>query len=203
MGKTDFKDQVIKELKAKYSKVKINKQWLSALNANPRVLGFDDDVYDFGDPFTVPNVILGFRDGTPEDMVTMTVKITRGHVENCDKTIQAGILETIESMHVNPEVYNFIIHTLATSIVGYRPRDKFQIWTGGGDNGKGLTKTIVVAAFGEYFYEPGQAMFSSRGVTATYLSGELAKLAGKRICMTSESEKIKIPVHLTCFAAAC
>jgi phage/plasmid-associated DNA primase len=126
-------------------------------------------------------------------MVTMTVKMTRGQVENCDKTIQAGILETIEGMHVDPEVYNFIIQTLATSVVGYRPRDKFQIWTGGGGNGKGLTKTIVDAAFGEYFYEPGQAMFSSRGVTATCLSSELAKLAGKRICMTSESEKNQDP----------
>jgi hypothetical protein len=50
--------------------------------------------------------------------------------------------------------------------------------------------TITAKAFGEYYYEPGQAMFSNRGVVNTCLSNELAKLEGKRVCMTSETENL-------------
>jgi phage/plasmid-associated DNA primase len=46
----------------------------------------------------------------------------------------------------------------------------------------------MAKAFGQYYYEPGQTLFSNRGVTGTCLSSEMAKLAGKRVCMTSETE---------------
>jgi len=78
--------------------------------------------------------------------------------------------------------------TLATSVVGHRLRDKFQIWTGNGANEKGFTITIMAKTFGWCYYEPGQTLFYNRWVTGTCLSNEMAKLADKRVCMTSETE---------------
>jgi hypothetical protein len=160
LGKIDFKEFVIKELKAKYSKVKTRKKWLSSLNANKSILGFENKVYDFGDHTAVPRVIPSFREGTPTNMVSMSVGFTQAEVEGCDKTIQAEIVATLQGMHVDENIFDFIMQTLATSVVGHRPRDKFQIWTGSGANGKGLTKTITAKAFGEYYYEPVQAIYS-------------------------------------------
>ena len=52
-------------------------------------------------------------------------------------------------MHNENEVFNFIVQTLATSVVKHRLRDKFQIWIGNGANGKGLKKTIMTKTFGQ------------------------------------------------------
>jgi len=78
------------------------------------------------------------------------------------------------------------VKTLATSFHGDRPNDKFMTSIGTGANGKGMIKTFFSKAFGDYFYEPGQAIFANRAVSRSCLSNELAKLKGKRICMTSE-----------------
>ncbi len=58
------------------------------------------------------------------------------------------------------------MHFLATSVTGARPKDTFHIWTGTGANGKGITKTLLEAAFGDggngYYYEPDAGLCSQR-----------------------------------------
>ena len=95
------------------------------------MLGFEDNVYDFGDHTREPRVIPGFREGVLAVMVTMSVGFTQVEVEGCDKTIQAEIDVTLKGMHVDETIFDFIMQLLATctSVVGHRPRDKFQIWT--------------------------------------------------------------------------
>ncbi len=82
-------------------------------------------------------------------MVTMSAGFTQAEVEGCDKTIQDEIVVVLKGMHDEDEVFTFIVQTLDNSFVGHRLRDKFQIWTGNGANGKGLTKTIITKAFGQ------------------------------------------------------
>eukprot|EP00873_Tetraselmis_striata_P020412 jgi/Tetstr1/440676/TSEL_028985.t1 len=94
----------------------------------------------------------------------------------------------MESMHESEEVLWYVINTLATSVVGNRPNDRFQIWSGTGANGKGLTKNLVASAFGEYYYEPSAGLFAIRSISGNVLSSELAKLKGRRICIASEAE---------------
>ena len=106
--RTDFKDFVIKEPKANNSIVKISKKWLSALNDNKNIIGFEDVVYDFGDHTAMPRVIPCFRPGTPADVVTMSVGFTRAEGEERDKNIQAEIVAALKDMHVDGEVYDFI-----------------------------------------------------------------------------------------------
>jgi phage/plasmid-associated DNA primase len=104
-------------------------------------------------------------------------------------------------MH-NPEVFEYIVNTLATFVHGDRPNDMFQIWTGTGANGKDLAKTIFAKAFGDYFKELGQAVFANRAISGSYLSNESAKLKGKIICMTSECEavndKLRVGIRMQC-----
>jgi phage/plasmid-associated DNA primase len=175
-----FKDGMIKELQSLYESDDVD-EWLNSRDRFDHILGFDDAVYDFSIP--------GFRQGEPNDMVTMTVGFKRKQVEECDKTVQAKIVAALEGMH-DPEVFKYLMKTLATSVDGDRPNDIFMIWTGTGANGKGLTKTICSKAFGDYFYDPGQTVFANRAVSGSCLSSELTKLKGKRICMTSECEAV-------------
>jgi hypothetical protein len=191
LGKDVFKDGVIKELKALYSDAIDVEEWLNNLNTKKNLLGFEDCVYDFGDAMThVPGFVPGFREGRPEDMITMNVGHTREQVENCNKAFQEEIVNALYSMHAK-DVADYIMQTLATSVVGYRKRQKFQVWTGSGANGKGLTKNVVQAAFGKYYYEPDSKMFTNISVSGSSgPNSELAKLEGKRIVMTSETEQV-------------
>jgi hypothetical protein len=125
----------------------------------------------------------------PEDMVTMSVGFTKSQVLDCDLTTQARIIATWKDMHPD-DVFEYNMKKLATSVHGIRTNDKFYIWTGAGANSKGLTKTIFIKAFCDYFNEPGQIVFASRDVSRSCLSSELAKLKIKRLCMTSECETV-------------
>jgi putative DNA primase/helicase len=46
-------------------------------------------------------------------------------------------------------------------------------------------------AFGNYAHEPGQTLFSSRSVSGSCISSELAMMKGKQLVITSEAEASK------------
>eukprot|EP00873_Tetraselmis_striata_P009643 jgi/Tetstr1/429907/TSEL_019772.t1 len=176
-----FKNDLVKQLRVLY-KVADPGKWLSSLDSNNNLLGFEDCVYDFNESC--------FREGRPEDMVSMSTGHKRGDMEMymAGSDIGGEIFNSIESMHESGDVLWYVLKNLATSVVGNRPNDRFQIWSGTGANGKGLTKNLVGSAFGDYYYEPTAGLFASRSVSGSVLSSELAKLKGKRICIASEAE---------------
>ena len=157
--------------------------WLSKLDANDMLLCLDDCVYDVANR--------EFREGLPSDMVSMSTGHKRKAVEeamNGHTEKHVLIQSTFDEIHQSKEVRDYVLNNIATSIVGIRERDRFQIWTGTGANGKGLTKNLAGSAFGEYYYEPASTLFADRSVTGSCLSSELAKLKGKRLCISSEAE---------------
>jgi phage/plasmid-associated DNA primase len=158
------------------------KQWLNQLDDNDYLMGFEDCVYDFHERC--------FREGRPEDMISMST----GHKQSDVETHMAGskicddIINAVESMQQSEEALWYVLNNIATSVVGNRPNDRFQTWSGSAANGKGLTKNLVASVFGDYYYEPSAGLFASRSVSGRVLSSELAKRKGKRICVASEAE---------------
>jgi phage/plasmid-associated DNA primase len=181
IAKLSFKKQLVEQLAISY-RVVSPKQWLNQLDGNDYLMGFEDCVYNFHERC--------FREGRPEDMISMTT----GHKQSDVETHMDGseicddIIHAVESMHEFEEVLWYVLKDIATSVVGNRPNDRFHIWSGSGGNGKGLTKNLVASAFGDYYYEPYAWLFASRSVSGSVLSSELAKLKGKRICVASEAE---------------
>jgi P4 family phage/plasmid primase-like protien len=182
MTNTVFVDHVIKALQTSYKVAELPSVWLSKLDSNMYLLGFDDMVYDFHER--------RFRCGTPDDMISMTVGHTAADIIECDPVILDEIKMVLGSMH-EQVVLDFLLRFLATSVVGDRRLDCFQVWSGTGANGKGLIKLLACMAFGDYAYEPDQTLFSSRSVSGSCLSSELALMKGKRLIITSEAEASK------------
>lgn len=181
IAKIPFKKNLVEQLAVSYQVLNPSK-WLAKFDSDEYILGFEDCVYDFREKC--------FRDGRPEDMVSMSVGHTRAdmefHMDGSDESEE--IIDSLQSMHESDEVLWYVMKTLATSVVGNRPNDRFQIWSGTGANGKGLTKNLVASAFGDYYYEPSAGLFATRSVSGSVLSSELAKLKGRRICIASEAE---------------
>ena len=172
----DFQEKLVRQLRTFYN---VGSGWLSGLDSNHMLLGFEDCLYDFEQK--------QFRDGLPSDMVSMSCGHKREDVQY-DQEINGKITEALENMHASRDSLTYVLNVLATSVVGIRETDRFQIWTGTGANGKGLTKNLCAAAFGSYYYEPAITLFTDRSVSGSCLSSELAKLRGKRLCITSEAE---------------
>lgn len=171
----NYKHRVVVMLKDWY---RVNaSDWLSALDSNKRLLGFDDCVFDFNEN--------AFREGLPSDMISLSTRHRRDDMvireDMCNK-----ITTVLNEMHGSGEVSQYMLHFLSTSLVGNRPENYFQIWTGCGEyDGRRLTKHLVASAFGGYYYEARSTLF-----TRTRTAGsKMLKLKGKRICMSSECER--------------
>ena len=81
-----------------------------------------------------------------------------------DPVVFIEIMKSITDMHQSDDTHDYVLNSLATSVVGYRPHDSFTIWTGTAVNGKTLTKILAKATFGGYFNEPDAGMFCVRSV---------------------------------------
>jgi len=92
-------------------------------------------------------------------------------VLECDIRIWDEIIATLSDTH-DKDVFNYLMKFLATLVHGDCTNDTFQIWTGTGANGTGLTKTILTKAFGNYLYEPAQTVFANRAVSRTCLGNQ-------------------------------
>ena len=96
------------------------------------------------------------------------ISLSTGHKRKAvqiDQEVNNEIITALESMHESEDVLWYVLNVLATSVVGVRETDRFQIWTGTGANGKGPTKNLCVAAFGDYYYEPASTLFADRAVS--------------------------------------
>lgn len=181
LGCMNFKTKVISQLQSFYQ-VADPKAWLSALDSNTHILGLKDGVYDFHSRT--------FREGTPDDMLTMSTQHSMADVQNADPDgpIAQEILRAFYSMHTSKEMADYVLRRFATCVVGDRPIDAFDILTGSGSNGKTLTKAAMNSAFGDYFYEPSSGLLTQKRAAQGACSPEHAKLRGKRCTMPSEAE---------------
>jgi P4 family phage/plasmid primase-like protien len=188
-----FKSLLIRNMESLY-KIEFSTEWIQSLDINTNVLGFDDCVYDVIDKT--------FREGRPIDMITLSTGHKREDIENCDETIGQRIIEALRAIHGTEEVFSFVMKVIASAISGDRIDDRVQIWTGPGGNGKGITKTAISSAFGQYYYEVNSGMFATRSVASSSApTPELADLHGKRICVQSECEpddKLRVSLLKQC-----
>lgn len=175
-----FKQHLVERLAISY-RFPDPKRWLSQLDGNDHLLGFKDCVYDFEERC--------FRDGRPEDVVSMSTCHKRADIEAHMGGSEIGeeIINAIGNMHESEDVLRHVLQNLATYVAGNRPNDRFQIRLGTCANGKGLTKKMAASAFSSYYYEPTACLSASLSVSGSVLSSELAKLNGKRVCIASET----------------
>ena len=66
-------------------------KWLSALDTNDWLLGFDDTVYDFKEK--------RFRDGVPADVLTISTIHKNQDVLQRDPVVFQEIMKSIDDMH--------------------------------------------------------------------------------------------------------
>lgn len=170
-----FKNNIVAELINLY----YDDQFVKLKDERRKLLGFKNGVYDF------ENMI--FRDGRPEDYITMTTDINYvSYDPNHPTTIE--VLQFINAIQEDSEMAQHIIDFWTSCCQGDIPDEKFYIWTGSGGNGKSLCINLAQKAFGDYAGVLPITLLTNKRPPTTSASPELAGMKGKRFAMFQEAE---------------
>ncbi len=181
------------------------KEIMEKFDTDTSLLGFDNGVYDLTNN--------EFREGRPEDYITMTTKVSLP-IKPEDMPMKLDdMLESFKNtdLDVFPEMkhYNayyvdmegfikkivpidsvrgYTIKFLAKCLSGENRDEGFYIWTGTGGNGKSKLIDLTSMAMGEYACNLPIALLTQKRKASGAASPEMAVTRGKRLAVMQEPD---------------
>lgn len=169
-----FKANVMKECRELF--VVGKKDFYDKLDENKYLLGFDNGVYDLAHGV--------FRDGRPEDYLTMSVGYD--YVPHVDAYYTDMVHKLLQSIFPDEETIQYMLNTFAYALSGDKFMEFLQFWIGTGANGKGGMSKLLEKTLGEYCYSPDVSVFTTKKTSSSSANPELAKMKGKRLAIATE-----------------
>jgi P4 family phage/plasmid primase-like protien len=184
---------VIRKLKTNSNKKSImdeckrlffDKKFKTKLDTNPYLIGFENGIYDLEKQ--------EFRDGVPEDYVSMSTGIDYiGFDEEDENWIDLKMF--LSSIFPDEEMYEYFLTFMSTCLQGINKEEKFRIWIGTGSNGKSKLEELFLNAFGEYCMKFPITMLTGKRPQSGAADPAVANAKGKRFCYfeePNEGEKV-------------
>lgn len=181
---------IVKELSNEF----YDGNFYNLLDSNKNVFHCKNGVYDLN--------TCTFRDGVPDDMITISSKNTYISDElryNDEEymTYDCELHDFLDKIFPNPELKEYMLNIFALSLSGKTFVQTFNVCTGTGSNGKSANFELLAEVFGEYFCVVSPALLTKSRSDANSASPAVAVLIGKRIVVTEEpdtNESIKTGV---------
>lgn len=154
--------------------------FLSRLDSQPNLLGFEDGVYDLDASL--------FRSGRPEDYVSFNTGYS--FPQEDDESVQRQLADFVSSTQASQEHHKYVMETLAYFLHGRKYMELLYFFTGAhGRNGKSLLfNTLMASVLGDYHYAPDASILMNSKASGGGPSPEVVKLAGKRMVVASEPD---------------
>lgn len=114
-----FKKHVLSACAIKF----YDSEFVKKLDENKDLLGFDNGVYDLRCGC--------FRDGTPDDCLSMSVGYDYKEFTGVETEIQE-VNDFFNKVQPEEDMRKYILTTISTLLDGYNKEEKFSIWTGTG-----------------------------------------------------------------------
>lgn len=155
----------------------------STLDINPKLIGFDDGIYDlqFGK----------FRKATPDDRVSISCNRTYKDTINVTDEDINDFNTSLTQIFTDDGIRQYMIDLYSTCLNGKSPQ-MFQINAGHnntGGNGKGLLKQWTLQALGDYACEFNVGLLTQSASKITAANPEMAKLDRVRFAICCEPEQ--------------
>ena len=179
---SNFKDKIMIECKELFYEHK----FLNKLDSNPYLIGFENGVYDLKN--------YEFRDGRPEDYLSMTTGNDYLEFEPDDPRIES-VNTFMGQLFPKKEVRDYMWCVLASCIQGINVEEKFRFLTGTGANGKSCLNELFNLAFGEYCIKFPITLLTQKRAKSNVASPEVIIGKGKRYGYfeePDEDEKINV-----------
>ena len=175
---TSFKNNIMREVREQF----YDKDFEEKIDTRPELLCFKNGVIDFKTKT--------FRRGQPDDNLSKTTKIdylpldTERHRTQIDE-----INEFMAQLFPEEELRTYMWEHLASTLIGTNREQTFNIYIGGGSNGKSKLIELMSACLGEYkAVLPITAVTQKRAMIGG-ASPELAVLKGVRYAVMQEPTK--------------
>jgi P4 family phage/plasmid primase-like protien len=155
-----------------------NKKFYDNLDITPYLLGFDNGVYDLEK--------MEFRDGRPEDMISMSCGYN--FIDKYSK-YKKELDKFIDDILPNKDDREYLLTYLSSGLIGLNISELFTILTGKGRNGKSKFVDLVASTIGDYFGRPKCKLLTGSRPDENAPEPGLLSLRKKRIIIVTEPEK--------------
>jgi hypothetical protein len=175
---TSFKNNIMREVREQF----YDKDFVESIDTKPSLLCFKNGVIDFEQKV--------FRRGQPDDNLSKSTKIDYIPLdeEKHKKTI-GEINDFMAQLFPEEDLRNYMWDHLASILIGLNHDQTFNIYIGGGSNGKSKLIELMSACLGEYkAVLPITAVTQKRAMIGG-ASPELAVLKGVRYAVMQEPTK--------------
>lgn len=182
IGTTSFKEQLMKES----AELFYDPQFYEKLDSYNDLLGFENGVYDLKN--------MEFREGRPEDYISLTTGINYQEYDNSDPIVQE-IFTFFSQVLPNQDVRRYVLTLLATCLSGSTANEKFHIWTGSGGNGKSKVIELFESALGTYCCKLPITVLTQKRPASNSAAPEMLRTKGRRfVCLQEPDDNEKIMV---------
>ncbi len=175
---TSFKNNIMREVREQF----YDKDFEEKIDTRPELLCFKNGVIDFKTKT--------FRRGQPDDNLSKTTKIDYIPLDQeRHRVLIDEINEFMAQLFPEPELREYMWEHLASTLIGTNREQTFNIYIGGGSNGKSKLIELMSACLGEYkAVLPITAVTQKRAMIGG-ASPELAVLKGVRYAVMQEPTK--------------
>ena len=175
---TTYKNNIMREVKTLF----YDKKFYDNLNANPYLLCFTNGVMDFKQKC--------FRDGQPDDNIS---KCTNTEYLKMDAAAHkkdiSEITEFMEQLFPIENVRRYMWEHLASVLIGINRDQTFNVYIGGGSNGKSKLVELMAMCLGDYKVSLPIALITQKRIGIGSTSSEIAQLVGVRYAVMQEPTK--------------
>lgn len=182
MNDTSWKNNMMKEVREIFYRK--DPDFYKMANTKRHLLCFNNGVVDFEKK--------EFRDGLPEDYITMTTGINYVRFNPANPShvrIRAEIEEFLRQLFPVDELYEYMMNHLASALIGYTKAQTFTIYNGVGRNGKSALMELMGLVLGEYKGTVPITAVTQKRTNIGSASPEIAKLCGVRFAVMQEPTK--------------
>ena len=186
LSRTNDKKNIMTEAK----EIFYDGNFMNKLDTNPYLLCFKNGVIDFKEKC--------FRAGRPDDYISMSTNINYRPLNHInDKGIIDLCTDFLHKLFPEEELYNYMYDHLASTLIGTSSNQTFNMYIGGGKNGKSVLINLMEKVLGEYHFSVNSTMITEGRAKVGSVSPEVLQLKGKRYCVIQEpspGEKINVGV---------
>lgn len=184
---TSYKNSIVTECQDVF--YQDAKEFLKKLNSNNKLLGCDNGVYDLER--------LEFRDGRPDDYISISTKLEYDDNYSMDHPIIQEIQTFISQVLPDKSIREYVMKVFGSFLDGSTGNEKFYVFSGSGGNGKSKLLELLEGAMGDYCCTLPITLLTKKRGDSNAASPELAITQGKRFAKLQEpDEQTKLNVGL-------
>ena len=181
LKKTTHKNNIMREA----CEIFYDKLFFDKLDQNPFLLSCENGVVDF----KAEGGGTIFRNGKPQDYLSLNTGVEYIPLEKTDPRIQEEIEDFMHQLFPKPELYEYMWDHLASTLLGTNQNQTFNIYTGEGRNGKSKLVELMAMILGDYKGTVPISLITQKRGSIGGVSPEIAQLMGKRYAVMQEPTK--------------